>query len=304
MDRFFAPRSIHALVACRIIFGLALFFSYLNRVGDVSMLFGPDGIGGASALARSPGLSITRALEAPIDLLTRIDSIEVIWLLYGTLLVSSLCFAVGLRTRTMGVIALVLHALFHARNGYAFYGWPIMFKPFMVYVLLAPVHRFGSLDAWLARARQPLVPIADWVGPAYPVRLMQVHLCCMYAEAGWSRLTDPGWLRGEMVYLALQDDRYRRLAVDWTPLLPLLRVPGWIAFVAEPLAPLLLWLPGIGPAWAVLLLLLHMGLEVGANIGMWQYTMMGALLVFLPPSWLEWVFELPSRLFRRTPAAV
>jgi hypothetical protein len=299
IERFFAPRAIHALVFCRIGFGSILFVAYLMKWPHVQTLFGPDGFGGASTLARSPLGSVTRELEAPVEWLSGVTSAEWIWALYFLLLLSSLCFALGFRTRTAGVIALVLHTLFHARNAYAFFGWPIMMKPFMLYVLMAPVGRFGSLDAWLRRHREPWTPVREWVGPAWPLRLLQVHVCTMYAEAGWSRLTDPGWLKGEMVFVALTDRRFGRFDFDWYPYLALLKPPSYVAFVLEPLAPLMLWLPWIGPIWALGLVALHLGLEVFGNVGWWQLVMMTALVVFLPNEWLARFFEACGGAARR-----
>jgi hypothetical protein len=299
IERFFAPRAIHALVFCRIGFGLILFVSYLTKWPHVQKLFGPDGVGGASTLARSPLGSITRELEIPVEWLSGVTSAESIWVLYWILLVASLCFALGFRTRTAGVIALLLHSVFHARNAYAFFGWPVMMKPFMLYVLMAPVGRFGSLDAWLRRHREPLVPVRDWIAPAWPLRLLQVHLCTMYAEAGWSRITDAGWFKGEMVFVALTDRRFGRFDFDWYPYLPLLRPASYVAFILEPLAPLMLWLRVIGPLWALALIALHLGLEIFANVGWWQFMMMTTLSVFLPTEWLSRGFEACGRAASR-----
>jgi hypothetical protein len=157
-----------------------------------------------------------------------------------------------------------------------------MVKPFMLYIVLSPCGRWVSVDAWRAR----VVP-DSWSGTGWPLRLLKLHICTMYAVAGWSRLEDSSWRRGEMFFVAVTDSYSARFDVDWFPLAPLLEPLSYVAFVAEPLAPILLWVPGLGALWAALLFSLHAGLELLLRDGWWQWLMMGALLAFAPPRWLE-----------------
>ncbi|MCZ6464750.1 MAG: HTTM domain-containing protein [Proteobacteria bacterium] len=290
IERFFAPQPMQALVVCRIGFGLILFVSYAAKLPRFQMLFGPDGVGGSASLERSVLADVWTPLAGPFGLLRYVPSSELVWLLAGVVLAASLCFALGFRTRTAGVIALLLHLLFHARNEYAFYGWAVMMKPYMLYVILAPVGRYASIDAWLRRRRDGTPAPRQWIGPAVPLRLLQVHLCTMYAVAGWARLTDPGWLGGEMLFVALTDRRFARLDFDWYPYKTWLTAASYWAFVAEPLAPFLLWIKSVGAFWALGLMSLHLGLELFANVGWWQYMMMTGLVAFLPPDWVAAAF--------------
>jgi hypothetical protein len=89
-----------------------------------------------------------------------------------------------------------------------------------------------------------------------------------------------------MVYAALTDDWFGRSDIDWFPLLPLLRVLSYVAFVLEPLAPFLLFIRGFGKWWALVLIALHLSLELLTNLGWWQLQMVVALTVFLPAQWL------------------
>ena len=126
------------------------------------------------------------------------------------------------------------------------------------------------------------------------MRLLQVHLCAMYVVAGWSRLESPSWWEGEATFAAVSDLFYARFDVDWQPWKGLLAVGTWAALAFEGLAPVLLWIPRVGPVWALGLLTLHAGLEVVDNHGSWQLLMGAALLTFLPAPWLARL--LPRRL--------
>jgi hypothetical protein len=146
----------------------------------------------------------------------------------------------------------------------------------------------------------------QWVGPGWPVRLMQMQLCTLYAAAGWHRLMAPAWTDGDMLFVVLDGRTYGRFDVDWFPLAALLRWGAWVALMLEPLAPLMLWLRGIGRWWALALIGLHASLEVLSRTDWWQPMMIPLLLVFLPPSWICAGLRAPRslglRLLRRSSA--
>ncbi len=295
LERFFGEQPMQAMVIARIGLGLLLFFAWALKFRYIQTLYGPDGIGGHAFQERIPGAFLARPLEASLQLLVQVSSPELIWLLYILLLAASLCFAAGAFTRSAGLIALVLHALFHARNHYATQGWAVLLKPFLFFVLMAPVGRFGSLDAWWRRKRRPLVPVQNWSGPGWTVRLLQMQICMMYAAASWSRFDNPGWLNGDILFMALDGRRYGRFDIDWFPVIAVLSWLSYGALVLEPLAPFLLWLKGIGKWWALALIGMHLALEIGTNISWWQFLMISLLPVFLPASWLTALIRAPAR---------
>ncbi len=298
IERFFGPAPQQGMVACRIAFGALLFSSYLWKGPWIEVLYGPAGMGGSELAARLPAAAFGRPIDAPFRWLAATDSLMIVYAAWALLLAASLCFLLGYRTRLSGVLMLLLHASFVARNQYAYFGWAWMAKAFVLYAVLAPSGRWVSIDAWRSGR------VAEsWSGVGWPVRLLKLHVCTMYAVAGLARLEDSAWRHGEMVFVAVSDRGFARFDIDWHPFAAWLEPFSYAAFVAEPLAPLLLWVPGLGAVWAVLLLLLHLGLELLTHGSWWQWLMMSALLVFLPPRWLEVplgaIDAVGSRVFRR-----
>ena len=305
LDRFFAPQPMVGMVAARIGVGLILFFCYATKFRVVQSLYGPDGVGGAALYERAPGFPLVRPLESGFQLLLHVDSPLVIHALWAVLALSSLAFAVGWATRWTGALALVLHVLFHARNPYAYTGWAVMVIPWLLYLVLSRVGDFASVDAWIRRRRGSPGPgpARSWLGAAWPVRLIQVHVCLLYAMAGGARLVDPDWQQGRMVFHILNDRWYARLHYDFFPWIDVLEPLSLGVFVLEPLAPILLWTP-IGPWWALLLVGMHAGMEALTNAGWWQPLMMVMLAVFLRPSWVAPLFgDFGRRGGRRRAAA-
>lgn len=294
LGRFFAPQPYVAMVACRIAFGLIVLGYFAGRVGHVQEIWGPEGVFGAGFFDRMGVDLPVRSRESGLDWLAHNRSEALVWALWTLGLIASALFALGAFTRTSGAVALVVYVLFHARNPYATAGWSVMLKPFLLYVWLAPTGRFGSIDAWRRGSRADLAEPSGWRGPAWPVRLLQVHVCAMYLVAGWSRIDSPSWLEGQATFAALSDLFYARFDLDWQPWKRLLEAASGAALALECLAPVLLWIPRVGSAWAVGLLALHAGLELTSNHGSWQLLMGAALLTFLPASWL-------ARPLRRAP---
>jgi hypothetical protein len=168
---------------------------------------------------------------------------------------------------------------------------------YMMYVLLSRAGDFFSVDAWLARRRDgtKAPPVSEWLAPAWPLRLLQVHLCAMYATVGWSRLDSSGWIAGHTVFTAVTMSLHSKLVIDWAPFKPLLQAATWFVYPLEPAAVLFLWLPRIGAVFAYALLAMHFGLEILTNVGWWAYTVLPGLLAFLPRSHLEALFRKLTR---------
>lgn len=296
LDRFlYEPRPVHALVAGRIVFGTVLFLCYAVRAPDAAMLYGANGLAGPTALQRlvDSGTLVQRIYDA-LGLAWAAPSPAVLGFAYALLLACSLCFAAGYRTRLTGWIAWGLHLYFYKlRLPLAYWGWPALMQGFMAYVLLSRAGDYFSLDAWLRRRREggEAPPVSEWLAPAWPLRLLQLHLCAMYAMVGMSRLGSSGWLAGHTVFTAVTMSLHSKLVIDWKPFQPLLKLATWGVYLLEPAAVFGLWIPRVGVFLAYALLAMHGGLELLTNVGWWGFTVIPGLLSFVPPRHLETLFR-------------
>lgn len=273
----------------RAAFGLIAVFYYVRLLPYVQVLFGPDGVAGYRTAQRWPSfpIAITEGFEN-FDLLRHVASPGVVWALYAALLASGLLFAIGLWTRAAGFALVALHVVFAARQPYLMMGWAQLYPAFVVYSALAPSGQAWSVDAWLKQRKDSTFRESHEF-LAWPLRLVQVHVVAMYATAGWPRFVAGAWLHGEAVLHAAADTRFARWGVDWHALQPLLAAATYYALVIEPAATVLLLFRATR-RWCVLgLLALHLGIEVLADVGMWQYMMIAAVCAFLPDEWFRWV---------------
>jgi hypothetical protein len=280
----------------RIILGLSLCFCTLNRLPDAQLIYGPEGLLGPELATRLDTEDLygeaanfaawTEGLRAFVPA----PSAAAVWLLHGVLILSSLCFALGLFTRSSGVLALAVHHfLVTSLAPYSYWGWSLHIQPLMAYLLCAPTGRYWSLDSMRARRRtgDEAVPLGAWVATAWPLRLIQIHTCTMYAVTGWARIDDSGWLAGEAVFDAVTVALHAKFALSWQPLKPLLVLGTYAAFVLEGLAPIVLWMGRLGTLWAYLLIAMHATLELTTNLGWWSHIMIASLLCFVPPRHLQ-----------------
>ncbi|MDD9932843.1 MAG: HTTM domain-containing protein [Myxococcales bacterium] len=267
---FFDPIDARPLALVRIGLGLCLFSCYLLYIPHLEAIFGPEGLALAYYEAFAP-----RDPIAPDHL----------WLVHGLLLLSSASFTVGFRSRLSGFTLAACHAAFLDVTVMHTWGWSRMMVTFMLYVALANPGGCYSVDRWLAKrsGRERAGTTAAW-----PVRILMLHVAIIYLSAGWARLFDESWIRGEMIYVALNFSLYsRHLYLDLQSLKPILVVACWAAWAIEMAAPALLWPRRTRLPCVFGLMAMHLGLELTATIGFWQLMMISALCIFLPGDWVE-----------------
>lgn len=284
------------LAVCRITFGLALFCHYASLSSFYQTAFGPEGIGGEHYRAHQDFVTnFARDYVkgfAYLDYLTSPWQITVVYLI---LLLSSLCYILGFRARFFGALALALHYIFHAKMEFAFWGWGELIKPFVLYTLIWPrLSAIYSVDRWLRRGWAPHTR-AELTGSVAYLRPIQVHVITVYILAGWSRLDDPNWIDGTMLYGILTDTFFARINSEWRSFMPLIRVLCYGSWMIELSSPLCLLIPRIRKPWALSLILMHVGLEALTMVGYWNVVMIGAITTYLPLHDM-WQGSLPKSL--------
>jgi hypothetical protein len=286
------PVPVHAMVLNRLVLGGVVFCHALSRAPEFGVLFGS----GASAWSAPYREFVTRFLAPDLGgpLVGAVSALAqlppgprqiVVEGLYAALLVASLAFALGLFTRWAGAAALLIHLFFVGVHPLAHYGWATLVVPFGIYVVLSRAGDYASLDAW-RRARRGRAPPPPEL-PAWPQRLLMVHVAAMYFFAGFARIDDPDWLAGQVLFEALSRALFTRFDLDLQPWKPALLLLSRAVFLLEPAASLGLWIPRLRTLFALALIAMHLILEVLTNVGWWNFIMIGGLLTFLPPAWLR-----------------
>lgn len=282
---FFTRTSPYPVAACRIGVGAIFFFCYLLYWPDLETLFGDQGI---------HSYVLWSSWQSPLGFMP-------VSMLATVLMIAAACFSVGFMTRTSGVVLFVCHWHF-TRIGYLHtWGWWQVSGAFLVWLIVAQSGARASVDARL-RKRRGQEELRDI--PMWPVRMLQVHVACVYLTAAYTRLYHHGWYEGAMLFEALVNVIFGRFPeVDWYAFKPVLYFFNYASWALELAAPLLLWVPRTRTLTACGLIALHIVLEATTTVGWWQVLMMTMLVLFLPTSWIERAFEAVGRKVSRVSLA-
>lgn len=289
------PVPVHPMLLSRIGLGSILFLAYLSRLPLVETLWGPSGYAGYEYRQRFPeATNVGWYLHSRFDVLTNIASGELIWALYFTLLLCAALFALGIRPKITGSILLVLHVLFLDRNPGATWGWSTMMKPFLLYTVCAARADHWSIRHWWQARRGQPVDAISWTMSAWPLRLLQLHVLCVFMVVG-TRFEEGSWLAGQGLAAAMVNRDWARLDVDWFPYFDWLKLPGLGAFVLEGLAPAALLIRPLRTPWTLALIAMFVTLVLTTSVGWWDCMMIVVLCTFLPQTWLERAFKVWRR---------
>jgi hypothetical protein len=243
---------------------------------------------------------------------------ENIQLLFRLYLLSLVMVLIGLRTRLMTLVALLLAATFNNRMVELLNGGDSLFRLGLYYLMLSPAGATWSVDAWLRDRWQSTALPQPWTRPRYiepwSVRLMQIQIAFMYLFTGLTKLADVrpdaqwgwwrprgDWLDGNALYWVLNDVALTRWSFAQFPV-PLFacKLLTWGTLFFEIFFPLLVlfrWTRGMTLLAGVAL---HLGILLTMEIGWFSQVTLCWYLLFVPgerlAAWLH-------RMLGRTPTA-
>ena len=164
-------------------------------------------------------------------------------------------------------------------------------RTFLVILLgglaLLPAGRLLSVDAW--RRRRAGRAAAPDVVALWPLWLLRVQVCLVYLASGTSKLVDPDWINGLVLW-----DRVVRYQTELAPLPEWARdllVERWPFYVIGPAAVLTELLIGVGlwhgrtrlaALWVALCF--HVMIEISASVEVFSLAAIAALAIWVTPS--------------------
>ena len=285
-DFWFRRVPPHSYALLRILLGIV---GCIDMFGmrDLSLYWDPSG------LATSPA-----ALEGWLSLVSpELTGGLVGRALYACLTLAFIAMTIGLWTRTATAAAFVGSAL---RMTWA--PLPMSSAHSLLHTLLfcmvwANSGAVWSLDARLSRRRP-----ASLLTSICSLRLMQVQIALMYGTAGLWKLFEPVWWRGDALVLALSGNVFRRLPDK----LPLAFVPAaegltYVTLIWELTFPILILFRRTRTMALVLGVILHVGMAVLMELGIFSAVAIVSYVAFLPPHTVAELTDQVFRLPRQTP---
>jgi hypothetical protein len=294
-NRFwFTPTDPSTLCLIRILAGAMLFYTHLIWTLDLAAFFGEQSWLTESVISQATSFadswSVLSWCRGPWSL----------WTLHLFALATFALLTVGLWTRFAAVVAFVFTVSYAHRAPGALFGLDQINSLLSLYLIVGPSGSRYSCDAWRAcRAGRAVAGLSVTANMA--IRLIQCHLCVIYAVAGLSKLQSVAWWNGSAVWGAIANQEYQTLDVTWLATWPLVVSALTHAVVAfEVSYSVLIWNRWTRPLVLFAATCLHLGIVFVLGMPTFGLAMLIANLAFVSPGFVRALISGPQFL---TPCA-
>src|SRR5207244_2703431 len=135
-----------------------------------------------------------------------------IWVVHGCMLAAVFLFTIGFCTRITSVLTWLGMLCYIQRAPTSLFGMDTIMNVVVLYLMIGPSGAALSVDRlinhyWATRqalrrhlTAPELLPPAPQVSANLALRLLQVHICIIYAASGLSKLQGPAWWSGMAVW--------------------------------------------------------------------------------------------------------
>ncbi len=274
---FFQPRDPLALGCVRAVVGVLAFLQLALLMPDVRVWFGDGGLVPRSVSRGFIGNRFNPLLDSTLG-----DG----WLapLLGLLIVASLMMAAGVFSRiSTAVVALGLVALHH-RNAFILNSGDSALRIACILLALSPS---GAAFSWDHLRRQRALgqgPSPAAARPIWAFQLLRVQVAIVYLSTALWKAKGEAWLDGTAVYYTARLYEFHRFPVPWVfESMTLVHALTWATLVVEGSVGVFVWFRETRYIVLAAAAGLHIGLEYSMNVPLFQPTMLGLLVCFVPP---------------------
>ena len=270
----------------RIVYGMELFNWFWQLYPNIPAFFTDEGF--------MPRTLLVSMFPDRYSLLTGVGTLWQVAIFWAACLGVAVALTIGWHTRTACILAFIGVASFEWRNPLLLDGSDIVFRLIPFWLALTSCGAIYSVDAAFRRDRgEPVTGL----GPALPVRLLQLQVGWIYLMTGLEKLAGNLWKDGTATFYALQLEHTfgRSWAYPLATNTVVVHLMSWGTLAVE-----LLFLPlSMIPLRVTRFLaiagaaMLHGGILTMMNVGNFPVIMLSTLIVFLPP---EWVREFVTRV--------
>ena len=305
-DRFwFTPSKPHTLALMRILGGGMLLYTHLVwTLGLTDFLGAKSWVTAAAASKLGTGLD---GRNFTFSYLSIVESPALLWTLHLAGLVVFVLLTVGLFTRIVAPLALVITLSYCHRLTGALFGLDQVNVLLATYLAISPCGAVFSLDRYLARRRGAALPANAHVLTTIATRLIQIQMCIVYLFGGIGKMRGEQWWDGSAVWFAAANLEYQSVSLTW-----LVHQPWLIALLThvtvfwETFYPVLIWPRLTRPIFLALAVAVHGGIAIFLGMPTFGLAMLIGNLAFVPPEFTEQLASMlcGKKLSTEPPAAV
>lgn len=179
--------------------------------------------------------------------------------LYAASVIALLC---GWRTRLMAAVTCLLHFMLNNTAIIFGYGVETFTHIGLFYLIFAPS---GACLSFTGKKMADPSAMARFV-----LRIMQIHLCIVYFNAGIAKLEGEDWRTGQAVWYTLANSNYSNISMAWLAEVPLLaKMSTWWVLVFETLYMIFIWPRRTRRFWFWNVVILHV--FIGVFMGLYMF---------------------------------
>lgn len=266
---FFEPADTLPLALCRIVNGAVAIVCAAMMFPDRFIWFSDRGLVSPQTAVEMTDVPVTSIFHWIGDAERLITPLLVLMMVAGFTLM------IGFFTRTSAAIVFLILMALHHRTPMVLSGADMLLR--INALLLAFSHAGASLSLDSRRAGGPMQP--PWAQ-----RLIQIQLAIVYAGSMIWKLRGRPWVDGTAVYYVMSISEFQRWRhpVIFLPV-AVSKILTWSTLVVEGAAATLIWFKPFRKPVMVAALLLHASMGIVLNIPMFQWMMIGSLLLFIEP---------------------
>lgn len=229
---------------------------------------------------------------------------------HALFIVAAFCFTLGIATRLTSFLCWFAAVSYITRNTAVVFGVDTMMTILLLYLAIGPSGAALSVDRWLARwwrgrrtgeSTPPQPPPAS-VTANVAIRLLQIHLCFIYAAAGLSKLLGAAWWNGTALWNVLANFEFAPMQFAlYTEILrflgrhqllfeSVLTFGAYFTLWFEIMYAVWIWRPST--RWLILsaAILLHGVIGIFMGLGTFALIMLVMNMAFLRDAEVAWIF--------------
>lgn len=286
---FFTPADPTTLGLIRILVGGLVLWNFLTLGLDLQSNLGSDGWADPETLHRLWQARFGRQAWS-FWLWVPDRHLRIAWVISSVILA---LFTVGLASRITAVLAWAIMVSTARRASILFFGFDGVVVTWLFYLAVTGASgQAFSLDRLLARRRRPGLPPAPTVSANLAIRLIQLNLCLIYADAGLAKLQGRAWWNGEAVLMILLSPTGRGEGLTWLAAYPhLINLLTHATVALEILYPVLVWVKVLRPLMILGMVCLHLGIEWAMGLTEFSLAMIAGNLAFITGAQLRGRFR-------------
>jgi hypothetical protein len=269
---FFEPLDSRPLAGFRIataLFGLVQAALLANSWGDIY------GVNGYVEWFISYDLFSIKSLPSVINLADALlwlgiaDNTALV-LVSAVYVLSLLGLLLGYYARWSAITAWLTHFMLCNTAMFMGYGVETFLHIALFYLILSPSAEYYSLDALAGREGQQK---ANWQA-RFMIRIMQLHLCIVYFNAGIAKIQGSDWIEGEAIWYILGNKNYSQFSMYFLAEYPWLsKTLSWWTLIVETAYPIFIFWRPSRLFWWLNIIGLHIGIALFMGLYMFAAIM-------------------------------